>query len=146
MRNNKLLSFALVLGVGLFFGFLIGQRLELNQAETIGLPAAQPRTFSLMLDFGDGNIETFQDVGFTGQEKLFDALKRFTSEKGIRFAFEKYEGLGKLISQIGDKKNGDGGNYWQYWVNNRHADVGADQYVLKSGDVGEWKFIKFSGE
>lgn len=146
MRKNRLIPFALTLGVGLFFGFLIGQRIQPNQAGTIGLDAARPGTFGLMLDFGDGNIETFQDIEFAEREKLFDVLKEFTNEKGIQFAFEAYKGLGKLVSQIGEKKNGADNKYWQYWVNNRHADVGADQYVLKSGDVVEWKFTQFSGE
>ncbi len=53
--------------------------------------------------------------------------------------------MGDLITQIGDRVNGTGGNYWQYWVNNNYASVGADSYIVKGRDVIEWKFMPYKG-
>lgn len=104
------------------------------------------RTFSLMVDYGNGKLSTFQDIPFTEGQTLLDILKtKFTSER-IPFATKDYGSLGSLVTKIGSQENGVGGRYWQYWVNNRHPDVGAGFYKLKAGDVIEWKFISDQGQ
>ena len=99
-----------------------------------------------MLDFGDDTLKTFPDVAFANRETLLPVMSRLLAEAGIPFVSTTYRGLGVLVTRIGSRKNGDGGKYWQYWVNDRHPDVGADQYVLAPGDVVEWKFTAFQGE
>lgn len=146
-KNKLIILFAAGLGTGLFFGFLLGQNTVLNrEVNPDAFAVYDSRIFSLMIDYGDGKIETFHGIQFEPQEKLFIALERTLKGKGINFVSEDYKDLGKLVLEIGNRKNGADNKYWQYWVDNRHADVGADQYVLKSGDVVEWKFIAFSGE
>ena len=63
------------------------------------------------------------------------------TNKGIALEYDDYgRELGVLITKIGDKKNGEDGKYWQYFVNGEYAKVGVSQYGLKAGDAVEWKF------
>jgi hypothetical protein len=48
--------------------------------------------------------------------------------------------MGTLVEKIGEQANGTDGNYWMYYVNDTFAPVGADAYIVKKGDVIEWKF------
>ncbi len=95
-------------------------------------------TARLIVDFGDGEIKHFKLEPHG--ENLFLLMKGKLSEEGIDVAYETFTGLGELITRIGDKKGGDGGKYWQYWINGNYAQVGASSYVPKAGDIIEWRF------
>jgi hypothetical protein len=148
-RAIQLSVIAIPLVLGLFFGFLFGNNYAIHKSpieEIRANNATSSQTASVMLDFGDGDIRTYTDIPIYESETLFKLIERLFSENGLRFEFEEYEGFGKLITQIGDKKGGDENRYWQYWVNNRYAEVGADVYTVKSGDVIEWKFVSYKGD
>lgn len=53
-----------------------------------------------------------------------------------------YNGLGTLVEAIGPYRNGDDGNYWQYYVNGIQPLVAADAYIIKDGDTVVWIFNK----
>jgi hypothetical protein len=136
MKKIQPLLFSLVLVVGLFLGFIWGQSTQ------IATPAATPNgAFSLMIDSGDGEITTYPDVSLAKDRNLFNLMRKAIQEDNKMFEYEEYRDLGILITKIGDKKNGTGNRYWQYWVNNRFAPVAASSYVVQDGDIIEWKFI-----
>ena len=60
----------------------------------------------------------------------------------LSFEFKDYSYLGTLVTKIGSKTSGADNRYWQYWVNDKYSAVGASSYIVKSGDIIEWKFIK----
>lgn len=95
-------------------------------------------TVRLVIDFGDGEIKNFELEPHG--ENLFVLMSSKLSEEGIDVVYETFTGLGELITRIGDKKGGDGGKYWQYWINGNYAQVGASSYIPKAGDIIEWKF------
>src|SRR3989344_7748947 len=95
-------------------------------------------TVHLAIDFGDGEVKSF-DFEPRG-ENLFILTRNKLSEEGIDVAYETFTGLGELITRIGDKRNGTGGKYWQFWVNGAYSQVGASSYIPRVGDVIEWKF------
>lgn len=45
-----------------------------------------------------------------------------------------------LINSINDAVGGTDGKYWQYYVNGRLPEVGADKYPVTNGDVLTWSF------
>ncbi len=47
-----------------------------------------------------------------------------------------------FIKAINGMDNGEDGNYWQYYVNGKFANVGCSRYYLKNNDVVEWRFEK----
>lgn len=49
---------------------------------------------------------------------------------------------GKLVDSIEGHEGGTDGKYWSFYINGEMAQVGADSYVQKEGDIIEWKFQK----
>lgn len=147
MRRSKLVFIlASTLVVGLFFGFLIGENYRLGGAISSSELGSLPREASIMVDFGDGRINTYTDLDLIQNETAFELIKRVAEENSIGFDFKEYSGLGILVAQIGDKTNGEGDMYWQYWVNNKSPEIGADQYAVGAGDTIMWKFLKYQGQ
>ena len=69
---------------------------------------------------------------------LYDALLLAKENKQITFSGKNYPGLGFLVTGIGPLQSG-GGKYLFYYINNQEASVGVSSYLLKDGDVIEWK-------
>jgi len=143
-KSSLYISFVLVLVAGLFFGFLIGQSYTLNKGETIDKVSNE--TASLMIDFADGRIDTYNEIPVAQADTVFEMTKRTAEENNIEFVFDDYGDLGKLVSKIADREGGQENKYWQYWVNNISPSIGADAYAVGSGDVIEWKFIQYIGD
>lgn len=137
-RTGLLLALVFVVGLGL--------------GVSINLPslplATSPNSgaVSLMLDYGDGSVKTYNNVSVSANENLFQVMERTAKENNLTFESKEYEGLGALITKIGEKENGADSRYWQYWVNHKKPEVGASAYILQPGDFVEWKFIPFKGE
>ena len=147
MLKNSSLKIILALAVGMTAGFMLGvsvvSRSQLNtDIQTIkpSQNSAEVKV-SLMLDYGDGKVETILDLALSEKTSALDNLIAATKQKEIQLATKDYGNLGVLVMKIGDKENGQDQRYWQYWVNNQHANVGAGDYILRSGDVVEWKFL-----
>jgi len=71
---------------------------------------------------------------------VFLVVQTAAANAGLAFNYKAYPGTGILITEIGDKINGAGGAYWQYWVNGVYATEGADHTAVHAGDRIEWKF------
>jgi len=98
---------------------------------------------SLGLDFGRGNIKTFNDIELKEEKTVFDLLKKVTGENNLEFSFKEYPGSGVFIESIGRTANDAKINkWWQYWVNGEYAKIGASDFQLKNGDFIEWKYIE----
>lgn len=138
---------AVLLATGIFLnrtetGENLGRVGGLSQKKAAELPAptAQNDAFRLNIYF-DGGKKSYE-VKTDGRENLFNRMKKELAREKVKFAYRRYPGLGVMINQIGDNKNGDGGRYWQFWVNGKFSAVGAGEYIVKPGDAVEWKFVK----
>ena len=141
MRINWRTSLLLALVSVVSFG--LGASVSLPSLPLATSPA--PGTVSLMIDYGDGAVETY-NAPVASDENLFQVMEKLTQDNSLTFESKTYEGLGALITKIGDKENGADNRYWQYWVNHKKPEVGASAYNPKPGDFIEWKFIPFKGE
>ncbi|MDD3002866.1 MAG: DUF4430 domain-containing protein [Candidatus Shapirobacteria bacterium] len=63
----------------------------------------------------------------------FDSL----TESGNKMEFQQ-SSLGKMITSINGIPQGDG-KYWQYSVDNKYAEVGADSYQCQGGEIITWE-------
>jgi len=93
----------------------------------------------ISVDFGGGRRKVME-VEPDGIQDLFHTMKEKLAYDGIELYYDTYSGLGELVTQIGDEKNGAEGKYWQFWINGAYSQVGASSYVPKAGDIIEWKF------
>jgi len=50
--------------------------------------------------------------------------------------------FGKLVTAIGDRRNGEGGRYWTYLVNGKLSTQAADRYITSDGERIEWRFAR----
>lgn len=143
---GKFLVFAGLLIIGGLFGWGFGHfgftsaslKLQQSEAQTPASSNTVKPVASIMLDFGDGTIDTI-DIAPKSNERLLDILKRAAKDKRLSFSYKEFKGLGLLVEEIGGRRNTND-RYWQYWVNNRFAAVGADSYVVQPGDIIEWKY------
>lgn len=69
-----------------------------------------------------------------------DLLTFATRTRGLELKTKSYEGLGALVEAIGQATNGQDNKYWSFYINGEFAQVSADQYQLKVGDVIEFRF------
>ncbi|MBI3273884.1 MAG: DUF4430 domain-containing protein [Candidatus Colwellbacteria bacterium] len=138
MASNRLKVSLIIVSV-LALG-LLGASFLVDTEAPFEIPVASDTVSraELIVDFGNGVPKSFalEPHG----ENLFVLTKNKLSQSGIELGYEKYAGLGELITRIGDKKGGTDGKYWQYWVNGNYAQVGASSYSVKPDDVIEWKF------
>lgn len=131
-RKRNIVSLGLVVLVGGLLFFSFRQPNVLRQPVNPTLSS----TASLYIDFDDGQMRNWLDIPLVTGATAFSILK----DVQVPIVYDPSTGAGVFIRQIGDKKNGDGGRYWQYWVNDKFALVAADTYALQQGDRVEWKF------
>lgn len=98
-----------------------------------------PGVVRLSIDFGDATRVWDALPTMTGAS-AFSIMKDAVAVAQIPLVADPSTGAGVFVRQIGNKKNGDGGRFWQYWINEKFAMVAADQYFLHAGDTVEWKF------
>lgn len=144
---------ALLAVVALLIGFGAGYLIGLNDRRPVSAPSPveQPAAFqeakaSVMLDFGDDKIKTALDLPFSAGATALDILKIAAESHKLEVQTKDYGNLGIMVIKIGERENGQGEKYWQYWVNNRHPDVGAGAYLVQPDDVIEWKFTSAQWE
>lgn len=100
-------------------------------------PAHGPVTFVIMAS----PTSTTRYAVMTQGQNSFLLLQEALLANNVTFTYKEYAGIGNLITQIGDLKNGTNGNYWQFFINDQYATSAADAYVPMGGDVIEWKFM-----
>ncbi len=78
---------------------------------------------------------------FTAGDTLLDSLTIAKNEGILFFRGKEFSGLGTMVEEINGKK-AENGYSWIYYINGKEATVGVSSYILKEGDVIEWKYEK----
>lgn len=144
-HHARSLVIGLLLALALFsLGILTGlstQTVHAPDLDTFTSSETSTATVTLMIDFEDGNLQTFQNIAWHEGETVYDVLK-IASERGLFVTTKDYGGdMGVFIQAIGGKA-GSGERFWQYWVNNVYGSKGASTSIVKPGDNIEWKLIR----
>ncbi|MDP2946979.1 MAG: DUF4430 domain-containing protein [Nanoarchaeota archaeon] len=121
---------------------------EINQIFsqiTINIPQEsfeekEEQKIGLVINWEHELAKTF-NIEFKEGMTAFDLLKEKTEEIGLTLKFKTYD-MGVFIEAIGDKKNGEDGKYWLYYVNGEMPQVASDKQLLRPGDKVEFKFEK----
>lgn len=139
--KNKLFIWGIVICVvGFFFGYIAGQ--GKNVTNVTGVTSGTGSA-SIMFDYGDGMVRTYGDLPVAAETTVLDVTKAVAARENLAIKTKDYGDIGILIEQIGLKKGGDEGKYWQYWVNNVSSQVAVSKLAVKAGDVIEWKFLNY---
>jgi hypothetical protein len=75
---------------------------------------------------------------------VFALLEEWAEETATVLRYERYQPPldAVFVVQIGGDANGEGGRYWQFWVNCAYAAAGADLTPLHPGDRIAWLFVE----
>ena len=142
-KNLKILILIAVIVITSVGIFGIKTQLEVEELASFSTPTLLPENkVSLIIDNGTASPKDFT-VEINQESTVFDLLKRITKESGIGLTTKSYS-AGIFIEAIGDKKNGDEGKYWLYYVNGEMPSVAADKKQIKPGDKIEFKFQESS--
>jgi hypothetical protein len=144
----KIIIIIALFAFGYYFGLSQGKCLDQDACSVNNNQNSQAVSettkVKLMVDFGDGQINTFNDVEVSKEASVFDLLSQVAEKNNLKLEYKDYGGsMGVFVDSINGIGSGLGGNkYWQFWVNNVFSEVGASSYRLQSGDMVEWKYIK----
>ena len=101
--------------------------------------AAEARLVSLDVE-GDGwSIHYRPSV--TLNNTAFGVLREASAILDFPLTYQAYEvPQGVFVTEINGSVNGEGGRYWQYWVNGTYESVAADHRGLRGGETVLWRF------
>ncbi len=134
----KILTFIIVLAIGFFLGQYFAKVIYQPEIEV-----EEEIEVSLLLDFSEGNVKNLDNVRLIEEKTAFDLLKKATEENNLELSFKESPGLGVFVESIDNVANDfENNKWWQYWVNGEYAQVGASNFILKDGDLVEWKYVE----
>ena len=91
----------------------------------------------LIVDYNNGSKKFVENITvIPDNNTVFDVLLAFCDVE-----YTEYPGGSVFIDAIDGIENKDP-NYWQYWVNDEYAPVGASSYHLNDEDEIEWIYGK----
>lgn len=96
---------------------------------------------SLLINYGNGNIDSFNELNIPPNGKVIDLLEQIEKE-ALKKEYKDYgSGMGVFVTSLGgvgpDK---EGKKWWQYFINNEYAKMGISTQSIKNGDIIEFKF------
>jgi len=103
-------------------------------------------TASVKIDFGNGTVWSYPNISVEGKNATVYGFLMEAAHEGnfsVKYTYYgQYDSI--LVDSIAGVVNGDGNNYWQYWLNGDYGMVGADKQPIADNDIIEWKFTSFS--
>ena len=131
-------------------GMMIGQ----EQAITILNPQGGLKSIfirnpsiqvSLMLDYGNGQIQVYPDVQLTYSQSVLELLEKVDKleEVKLNLTYQLNKGTGELEQvTINNLQSYPDGREWLVWLNNELQTELLDKIKLKARDIVELKYIK----
>ncbi len=121
---------------------VVKERVKLDQVEKAAAPVEQAQGASVLIDTG-ADLFGFPNIQVNDGNTVWSVLERLSQQQvDLGVESEQYQDMGRLVKSIKGFANGTDGQYWQYWLNNKYADLAADKKPVKPGDVIMWKFTK----
>jgi hypothetical protein len=100
--------------------------------ETEGIRIADADNLSLILDFGNGTLSSY--------EELQGSTVLNVTEEVVDIEYEWYGNMAFVTSIASVANDPELGLWWQYWVNGDIGSVAANHYSVDHGDTIEWRF------
>jgi hypothetical protein len=104
-------------------------------------PVTPSVVHAAMLEVQGGSWTIRYRPDVTTNNTAFGILREASERLGFPLAYVPYEiPNGIFVTAINGSTNGDGGSYWQFWVNGDYGTVAADHRALHDGDAVLWTF------
>lgn len=126
--------------MGVALGAFFHKETIIVRENTADTPAAM-RSVNLMVDYGNGEVRTWNTVSWHEAMSVVDLLTIVGAADNITVSTEGVDEKNLVVIAV----NGIATNEeerWQYWVNNTYEPRVASKYFLKPGDIVVWKFVK----
>jgi len=129
-----ILTIAFITGVGFY---LRGSdtNFGLDQKQIV----EETNNVTTIIDFGNDNKITHQEKDFN-EKTAYDLLKKIAEVNSFEIKVKQYD-FGVFIEEIDGRKNTNE-KAWIYFLNGVSATSAADKYIVKEGDLIEWKYIE----
>jgi hypothetical protein len=114
---------------------LLGISTESNISPT--LPSTQNIAEVSLVD--EDTIIVKDSLAINQTTTAFDLLKNLTEKNNINLQTKQYD-FGTFVQAVGDKES-TAKKAWIYFINGQSGQVAADKYVVKEGDIIEWKYV-----
>jgi len=86
---------------------------------------------------------TVYDVSVPEGNSVYDVMTIASKETDFRFSGKESESFGFFVEEIMEISSDPAtGTYWTYYVNGEMAQVGVSDYIVRVGDMIEWKYEK----
>jgi len=143
--RKTLLAFSVLFGVwifGVLFGLFLsdigyGPLTENNLAAVSGSHQKEI-IVDVRIDYGSEDAQSFPGEVLRQGDTALDLLYEIERKHGVSVEIREFPGLGVFVEAIHGVHNSSN-VYWQFWINDAYAKVGAGQYVLQEGDKVLWK-------
>lgn len=100
-------------------------------------------TATVIINYGDGDVDTYDIT--SKNDTVFGFLLEAANQDSLDVKttyYGQYDSI--LVDSIGSYVGGDGGKYWQYYLNEEYGIIGVDKQMVSDGDTIVWKFEGFS--
>jgi len=132
-QRQQVAIFVAALGVSLALLSAYAQTLQAPPVPPGGAIAA-----SLRVEGGSWSLS--YQTNSTRNNTVFSLLVEASERMGFGVRSSRFVVPdGVFVISINGTANGEGGGYWQYWVNGLYGDRAADKREVFSGDVVLWK-------
>lgn len=101
-------------------------------AQLTPVPAVQGVTVRVYFPDKEGSGQRL------GGQNALESLSLLAQEKKWQITVKEAK-YGKIVERIGEVVNGDG-KKWVYTVNGKPSVIASDRYLVKPGDIIEWKY------
>jgi Domain of unknown function (DUF4430) len=131
-----------------FVGILVAGIAGLYATAQIVQPAAVPTAsvHSVRLEVDGSGWTIHYGPERTTNNTAFGILLEASDVLDFSVRYQRYEiPKGVLVLGINGSMNGNGGRYWQYWVNGVYGTVAADYQGLQDGDLVTWTYAVSQG-
>lgn len=137
---NYVLLAVLFLIIGFLFG--LGYRPQIAIApQPENSNSVQPsKVASLTIEFDSNNLREVENIYNVQGQTVLELLKTVAQENNLPVMTRDYGSLGVMVTQIGDKINGQDNKYWQYYINGKYSEIGAGSYKLTGSEKIDWRF------
>ena len=145
-KLKVLLLAVAIIGIGFIFVWakLLGNLSPSNISETdpdaTGSASLQEQKVDLYVDYGNGKTTSYEGIIIDTKSTVLSILKKKLEQTGSTVTTKSYN-LGAMVESINGITN-NSEYFWAFSVNGQPGSISADKYILKNGDVVEWKYTK----